>query len=146
MCEFVNLFKSVEGNWMLFIYTCRYPKGGTRCGRALNYARSYLFRRSGRRKKVLIVMTDGISHDRVYHPARRLKRMGVKIFALGIGRKYNRKQLNQIASGRGSVFTSGFRAMRLVVGRIQRAACRAAGNCYLKCVVSAYLSVLRNCG
>ena len=140
MCQF-----TVEGNWMLFVHTCRYPKGGTRCGRALNYVRSYLFRRSGRRKKVLIVITDGISHDRVYHPARRLKRMGVKIFALGIGRKYNKKQLYQIASGRGFVFTSGFRAMRHVVGKIQRAACRAAGKFFLKCVVSTYLLILRNC-
>ena len=97
------------------------------CGLALRYSRRYLFSRSGGRKKVMIVMTDGISNDAVFKPARELKRMGVNIFALGIGRKYNTKQLYQIASSRQFVFTSGFKAMGNVVGTIERRVCRAAG-------------------
>ena len=101
------------------------------CGLALNYVRRNLFDRSAGRKKVLIVMTDGISQDEVSTPAGLLKRMGVNIFALGIGRQYSMRQLQQIASSSRFVFTSGFRAMGSVVGTIQRKACVAAGtHCY----------------
>lgn len=100
----------------------KYPRGGTKTGRALNYVRRYMFKRN-RRSKVLIVMTDGKSYDRVGGPANALKKMGVTVFSLGIGRKYKTSQLFQIASSRRHVFTARFRVLRNVVGAIQRLAC-----------------------
>ena len=101
----------------------RYPRGGTKTGRALNYARRYIFAGS-RRKKVLIVMTDGISYDRVARPAAALKRMGVTIICFGIGRKYKMRQLLQMASSRRHVYTAAFRALGRVVRSIKRKACQ----------------------
>ena len=101
----------------------RYPKGGTKIGRALNYVRRYVLAGS-RRKKVLIVMTDGKSYDRVAGPASAVKRMGVQILAFGIGRKYNMRQLQQIASSRRHVYTASFRTMSRVVRAIKRRACQ----------------------
>jgi collagen type VI alpha len=100
----------------------RYPRGGTKIGRALNYVRRYIFGRS-RRTKVLIVMTDGKSYDKVTGPAAILKRMGVKIFAFGIGRHYKMSQLIHVASSRRHVFTASFRTMSTVVRAIKRRAC-----------------------
>lgn len=106
----------------------RYPRGGTKIGRALNYVRRYVFGgRRGRRSRVLIVMTDGKSYDRVGGPANVLKRMGVRIFAMGIGRRYNYRQLLQMASSRQHVFTASFRTMSRVVRSIKRKACK--GTC-----------------
>ena len=101
----------------------RYPRGGTRTGLALGYA-SRLFRYSKGRKKVVIVMTDGYSGDSVVRPALSLKRQGVEIFSLGIGRKYNSKQLRQMASTTRHVYTAGFRNLNSVVRAIKQKACR----------------------
>ena len=106
----------------------RYPRGGTKIGRAMDHARRFLFNRSRGRKKVLIVMTDGRSQDRVRAPAQRLKRQGVKIFALGIGRKFNRGQLYQIASSRRYVFTARFKHMGNVIRVIKKTTCRVTGT------------------
>ena len=107
----------------------RYPRGGTKIGRALNYVRRYVFAGS-RRKKVLIVMTDGKSYDRVGGPAAALKRTGVKIICFGIGRKYNMRQLLQIASSRRHIYTASFRTMNRVVRAIKQKACQ--GKHYLQ--------------
>lgn len=101
----------------------RYPRGGTKIGRALNYVKRYVFARN-KRKKVLIVMTDGKSYDKVGGPAGVLKRMGVTIFGMGIGRKYNMGQLIKIASTRRHVYTASFRTMSRVVRGIKRRACQ----------------------
>lgn len=101
----------------------RYPRGGTKTGRALNYVRRYVIKKN-RRRKVLIVMTDGMSYDRVRGPAAALKRMGVRIFAFGIGRKFKMSQLLQIAHNRAHVFTASFRTMNTVVSTIKRLACK----------------------
>lgn len=103
-----------------------YPKGGTKTGRAIKYANHYLFPRS-RRRKVCIVMTDGRSYDNVLFPARQLRRKGVEIITLGLGRRYNVRQLRQMASNRRLVFTARFRNLNSVVRVIKRKACGATG-------------------
>ena len=75
--------------------------------------------------QVAIVMTDGRSHDSVVSPANLFRRANIKCYAVGIGRKYNSRQLLQIAAGRRShVITAGFRQLGSIVGTIQRRACR----------------------
>ena len=71
------------------------------------------------------MMTDGRSYDNVYSPALLFRRRNIKCYAVGIGRKYNRRQLLQIAAGdRRHVITAGFRQLGSIVGTIQRRACR----------------------
>lgn len=102
----------------------RYPRGGTKTGRAISYAQRVLFRRRrGGRKPVMIVMTDGRSQDRVSGAARALKRERVEIFAIGIGKRYNINQLIQIASSRRHVYTAGFRNLPSIVRVIKTKAC-----------------------
>ena len=68
-------------------------------------------------------MTDGISHDSVVRPSRDLRNAGVRILALGIGRKFRRSQLYQMAGNSRYVFKAGFRSLSGVVRSIKRAAC-----------------------
>lgn len=111
----------------------RYPRGGTKTGRALNYANRYLFRRS-RRRKVCIIMTDGRSYDSVVGPARSLRKGGVEVISFGLGLRYNIRQLRQMASNHRLVFTARFRNLNSVVRVIKRKACGATGQLTTKSV------------
>jgi len=104
----------------------RYPRGGTYIGKALSFARRYLYRgrpASGR-KRVLVVLTDGVSQDSVSSPARRLRASGCEIFVLGIGRGYRKSQLRQIATDNSHVFTVSFRSLGKVIQNIKTKACQ----------------------
>jgi len=70
-----------------------------------------------------MVMTDGRSYDRVSGPANALKRMGVKIISVGLGRNYNRRQLFHMASNQRFVFTADFRNLGSLVRTIKQKAC-----------------------
>ena len=70
------------------------------------------------------MMTDGKSQDSVVAPARLFRQRNIKCYAVGIGHKYNRRQLLQIAAGdRRHVLTAGFKNLRSIVGTIGRRAC-----------------------
>ena len=69
-------------------------------------------------------MTDGISSDSVVRPARNLRNAGVRILALGIGRKFRRAQLNQMTANPRYVFNSGFRNLNRVVRSIKQTVCK----------------------
>ena len=70
-------------------------------------------------------MTDGISQDSVRWPALKLKSQGVRVFALGIGRRYRKNQLLQIATNSRHVFTADFRGLSQVARRISSKICRS---------------------
>ena len=107
------------------IRNIRYPRGGTRTGYALRYSWEHLFRRNRRRRrKVLLLLTDGKSQDRVGYVSRMLRKAGIEIFAMGVGRKYNVRQLKIIATDSRHLFTTGFRAMKNIVRIIKRRICR----------------------
>ena len=74
--------------------------------------------------QALVVMTDGISQDPVRRPALALRGLGVWVFALGIGRRYRRRQLQQIATNGRFVFTANLRGLNRVARRISRKICR----------------------
>lgn len=102
-----------------------YPRRGTRTGAAISFAYSRLFSTSRRgRSKVVIVMTDGRSQDDVRGPSALMRRRGVKIFCLGIGKRYNMRQLLQMAGSRRNVFTADFRNLGSVVRAIKQKACK----------------------
>ena len=70
-------------------------------------------------------MTDGRSYDSVVGPARLFRGKNIKCYAVGIGRKFNRRQLLQIAGGdRRHVLTAGFRNLRSIAATIGRRACK----------------------
>ena len=115
---------STKSQVLRAISRIRYPRGGTKTGFALNYVKNYLFGKSSSRKKVLIVLTDGKSQDRVGISAKRLKSIGCTILSVGLGRKYNMRQLIQIASSRKHVYTGGFRTLNRMVRAIKRKVCK----------------------
>ena len=78
--------------------------------------------------KVCIVMTDGRSYDSVVGPARALRKRGVEVISLGLGLRYNIRQLRQMASHRRLVFTARFRNLNSVVRVIKRKVCGATGQ------------------
>ena len=103
----------------------RYPRSGTRTGSALSFAYSRLLSRSRRgRSKVAIVMTDGRSQDNVRGPSQILRRHGVKIFCVGIGRRYSMGQLLQMSGSRRNVFTADFRNLGSLVRAVKQKACK----------------------
>ena len=101
---------------------------GTYIGRALRNARRRLFRgRSPRgRERALLVITDGVSADRVRRPALRLRKDGVEIFALGVGSGFRRRQFQLVASNRLNLFTAGFSRLGKVVKAIKEKVCQPA--------------------
>ena len=101
----------------------RYTGGGTKTGYALSYTYQRVLHLSRRRSKVLIVMTDGRSQDNLRGPSGLLRRRGVRIFSLGIGKHYNMRQLLQMAGNRRNVFTADFRNLGSVVRAIKQKAC-----------------------
>lgn len=102
----------------------RYPHGGTKTGKALWDVLRYLFRGRTKRKRVLVVLTDGRSQDHVLKPSQALKRANVEIFAVGVGRSYSVTQLNQMATDRGHVFTADFRNLNSIIRAIKKKACK----------------------
>lgn len=76
------------------------------------------------RKRVAVVLTDGISQDSVRRPARRLRATGCEVFVLGIGRGYRKSQLRQIATDGSHVFTVSFKSLGQVIQQIKTKACQ----------------------
>ena len=74
-------------------------------------------------------MTDGRSYDSVVGSARLFRGKNIKCYAVGIGRKFNRRQLLQIAGGdRRHVLTAGFRNLRSIAETIGRRACKGTAK------------------
>ena len=101
----------------------RYTGGGTKTGYALRYAYQRVLRSSRRRNKVLIVMTDGRSYDDVLRPATGIRRRGIRILSLGVGKRYSMRQLLQMSANRRNVFTADFKNLASVVRILKRRAC-----------------------
>uniref|UniRef100_UPI003AAAA8F2 collagen alpha-6(VI) chain-like n=1 Tax=Centroberyx gerrardi TaxID=166262 RepID=UPI003AAAA8F2 len=64
--------------------------GGTNIGRALDFIRDYFWTSRGSRisagiSQILVLITDGESHDDVEDAADRLRALGIEVFAIGIG-------------------------------------------------------------
>lgn len=105
-----------------------YLKGGTLTGKALKEVKSELFDKTGREDvpRVLIVLTDGKSTDLVKKPAEQLRSVNVTVYAIGIGRNYDMKQLKAIASKPAVKYTltSDFNRLNDLYTSIRDDACR----------------------
>ncbi|KAJ8354327.1 hypothetical protein SKAU_G00218940, partial [Synaphobranchus kaupii] len=80
-----------------------YRLGGTETGKALQFLQSTYFTEAGGSRasehvpQIAVVITDGSSTDDVQAPARQLRKQGVIIFAIGIG-KADKAELQEIAN------------------------------------------------
>lgn len=85
------------------IDTFPYRTGGTQTGKAINFLVDTYFtaaagsRADQRVPQIAVIITDGDSTDDVVEPAKRLKKHGVLVFAIGVG-SANQKELQSIAS------------------------------------------------
>lgn len=100
----------------------RYPRGGTRTGLAMNRA-VQLFKRNKRRRKTLVIITDGLPGDDVTRPNQLLKRAKVEIFAVGIGRRINEKHLRKIATDGRHVYMVTFANLYKFVKSLKTKVC-----------------------
>ena len=85
------------------IDTFPYRAGNTYTGKAIDFLNQAFFtevagsRRGQRVPQIAVVITDGDSSDAVTEPAKRLRQLGVIVFAIGVGR-FNLMELESIAS------------------------------------------------
>ena len=103
----------------------KYPGKSTYTGEGLKLAKQQLF--TGARAQVphiLVVLTDGRSHDDVVKPADELKASGVTIFTVGLGTNYDKRQLDAIATDADHVITSSFEQMSSFITRLQNELCQ----------------------
>lgn len=106
----------------------RYPGMGTLTGKGLNTVRTSLFGASARPgvPNVLLVITDGISQDDVLKPSASLRNMGVTIFSIGIGKNFNQKQLEDMATDPDTehVFKADFKYLDTISDKIKDGVCQ----------------------
>lgn len=119
-----------------------YPRTGARTGRALSYAYRRLFSRSrrSRSRKVVVVITDGRSIDDVHSVSKRLRSRGVTIYSVGVGRYFNAKELDSMATDpdKTHVFTSDFKQLQYITNDLKKAICMSKCSQSHKTFVSDY--------
>lgn len=105
----------------------RYPRGGTRTGLALTAAKK-LFNRSKKRKRTLVVLTDGRPGDDVRGPSKELKKANVEVFAIGIGKKIGIDDLRMIASDNRHIYMASFKTLEAIVKALSKKICEGNGS------------------
>ena len=106
----------------------QYPSGGTSTGKALDLVRTDLYT-SGQdrddKPNVCIVITDGKADDSVGGPADALRSANeATIFAIGVGKNYDRNELEKMAGNSRYVFTADFDNLDNVIEQIKLSACQ----------------------
>jgi len=104
-----------------------YPEGGTRTGLALDAAKR-LFSRS-RRKRTLVVITDGQPGDYVTGPSKALKKANVEVFAIGIGRDISVEDLKKIATDDRHIYRASFKTLSSIVKSLTKKVCEGKVDC-----------------
>ena len=114
--QFVCFFSEMVHGLMFPLPPCRYPRGSRRTGQAIRKTISSFFRKlPQRRRNVLILMMTGKSRDSVSVPGFLLRRKRIETFVLAISKRYDVKQLFQIATDRRHVFTAAFKTLGSLV-------------------------------
>jgi len=115
------------------IHKIRYRRGGTNTHYALRTLRTHVFRkRRGDRRHVpniAIVLTDGKSSNTraVIREAIKLKRAGVKMFSIGVGKRLRYSELTAMASWPTYQFrfvVKNFYALRRIVYTVTKRTCK----------------------
>lgn len=106
------------------------PNGYTNIDGALDTTYTDLFLASQRpeKERVLIFMTDGFStvgdKNKIGPNAQKIKRNGIHIVALGIGKGYDLNELKLIATDSSYIFTADFDKLDQVVNLIKDKTCQ----------------------
>ena len=114
---------SSRGRALRAVDRTQFPGGVTRTGRALSYAGRSLFGRRRRGRKQVLLVVSGRSVDGVSRGSSQLKRRGVEIFSLGLGKRYSFAQLRQMATSKRNVFTASVRSLLSLVRLIKERIC-----------------------
>ncbi|CAI9720129.1 Hypothetical predicted protein [Octopus vulgaris] len=119
-------------NVLKAINRIKYKHGSTNTHKALDYLRRLSFRRrAGDRKlvpNIAIVLTDGKSNNlsKTKSAALKLRKTGAIVFAIGVGKRIKRSELNVIGSSprRNHVFSvKGFNVLNSIVKRLTKRTC-----------------------
>lgn len=101
----------------------RYTRGSRRTGKALQLVVGGLFRRS-RKKRVLIVLTNGPAYDSVRIPSLQIHRAGIEVFAVGLGTRVRNSELSAIATDPRHIYMVNFKSLNGIAKNIVRKACK----------------------
>lgn len=82
-----------------------------------------LFRRS-RKKRVLILVTNGQSYDRVKIPSFQIHQAGIEVFAVGVGTRVRNSELSTIATNARHIYMVNIKTLKGIAKSIVRKACR----------------------
>lgn len=120
-----QIFQAVDG--------IKYPRRGTRTGLGLKTVFARVL--SGARKgtpRVLIVMTDGRTRDKISMISRKFHKAGVAVYAIGVGRKYREKELRIMASSPKPkhVLKIEFSLLTNLISKLQADVCKGNVRCY----------------
>ena len=74
---------------------------------------------------MIVVITDGGSIDDVHAVSKRLRARGIAIFSVGVGRYFNAKELDSMATDpdKTHVFTSDFKQLQYITNDLKKAIC-----------------------
>ena len=106
-----------------------YPSGGTYTGKAINLVKNQLYTRSADREdipNVCIIITDGKANDDIVAPSDALRShgQGTVIFAIGVGKNYDRAELEKMTGNAANVYTADFSDLENVIEQIKQSACK----------------------
>lgn len=101
----------------------RYTRGSRKTGKALRLVVGGLFRRS-RKKRVLIVVTNGQSYDSVRVQSLQIHQAGIEVFAVGVGTRVRNSELSTIATDPRHIYMVNFKSLNGIAKSIIRKACR----------------------
>ena len=102
---------------------------GRRLGKALTYARTYLFKGKPQcgRRRILIVLTAGGSTDEMRQAREGLQKAAVEIFVIGVG-GVSRQTLMQVATDRQHMFKIKFAQLHTIVNTLKDIICYSPGK------------------
>jgi len=120
----------------------QYLGGNTNIGAGLRLVKKELFDATSRTNvpHILIVLTSGKSTEDVITPSKALRDSGVTVFCIGIGKMYNEKELDEIATDPDAshVLTADVARLGLVIKAVKGNICKGKKENYawyqlLKC-------------
>ena len=80
-----------------------------------------------------MVITDGRSLDDVHSVSKRLRARGITIFSVGVGRYFNARELDSMATDpdKTHVFTSDFKQLQYITNDLKKSICLSKNSALL---------------
>ncbi|GAB1606718.1 collagen alpha-5(VI) chain-like [Argonauta hians] len=118
--DFNNMYQ--KSDVIAKIRNTPYIGGSTKTGYALRRIREEIFNRNSRRKRFIIIFTDGQSEKRnqTIHEASLLKQNGVNIFMVGVGPFVDENEMDLVSSWPSSEYVYGFEDMDELARKVEQ--------------------------